>query len=79
MLSLSAACHLCTLSAGPGAVSDGVIKGIATSYDLKSGPALGAAAVKGLYTSADSEGHTGTRFDGRDGLRVGDGFHDYIM
>jgi hypothetical protein len=56
-----------------------VVKGIATSYDLKSGPAMGAAAVKGMYLSADSEGRTGNRYKGRDGLRVGDGFHDYIM
>ena len=67
------------MHAGPGAVSDGVVKGIATSYDLKSGPAMGAAAVKGMSLSADSEGRTGNRYKGRDGLRVGDGFHDYIM
>jgi hypothetical protein len=36
-------------------------------------PATGARSVRGMYLTSDST------IPGRHGLRVGDGFHDYIM
>ena len=38
----------------------------------------GAAVVKGVYLSADTEGGI-DRVAGRHALRIGDGYHDYIL
>ncbi len=37
--------------------------------------------MQGVYLSADGEGHgnTAVNYAGRDGLRIGDGYHDYVL
>ena len=61
--------------AGPQGLNDGVVKGLGTSWQ-----GMGATRVSGMYLSADDDGMpNNTQALGRDGLRIGDGFHDYLL
>lgn len=61
--------------AGPQGLNDGVVKGLGTSWQ-----GMGATRVRGMYLDADDVGvPNNTLAMGRDGLRIGDGFHDYLL
>lgn len=67
-----------TCEGGPDGVFEGISKGneINTPATTTIGT-IGAKFVKGMYLAAKSD--SGSPEPGRNGLRIGDGFHDYIL
>ncbi len=62
---------------GPSSLFDGIVKGNEINPNPNS--TTGAKAVRGMYLSADGDTVGDEATLGRHGLRIGDGFHNYIL